>query len=68
MSEGPIKAWRDAWKPPVVSTTDAARVCYKKLGPARASCGRKPKVSYEDVTKVTCADCLAALRADGVIA
>jgi len=64
MSEGPIKAWRDSRKPPTVSTRDGERVCYKKLGPDRAACGRKPKVSYEDWSRVTCADCMAAQAAD----
>jgi len=64
MSEGPIKKWRDSWKPPTVSTADSERVCWKKLGPAKAYCGRAPRVSYEDWDKVTCADCLAARQAD----
>lgn len=66
MSEGPIKKWRDSWKPPAASTRDVDRVCFKRLGPARAYCGRNPKVSYEDWSKVTCADCLAAAAADGI--
>lgn len=64
MSEGPIKAWRDSWKPPAVSTRDSERACYMKLGQVRAYCGRKPKVAFDDVARVTCADCLAAIRAD----
>jgi hypothetical protein len=64
MSEGPIKLWRDSWKPPVVSSRDSARVCFKKLNIEKAWCGRKPKVAYDDWARVTCSDCLAARRAD----
>lgn len=63
MSEGPIKRERDAWKPPKVSSTDTERVCYQKLG-HKAYCGRQAKVAFDDWSKVTCSDCLAAKRAD----
>lgn len=66
MSEGPIKRERDAWKPPVVSTTDAARVCKSTRQKGRGYCGRKAtgaKVATEWVD-VECTDCEAAYRAD----
>lgn len=65
MSEGPIKAWRDSWKPPRVSSSNAERACFKKPLEEKAHCGRRPKVAFDDATKVTCSDCLAALRSDG---
>lgn len=63
MSEGPIKQWRDAHKPPVVSTTDTERICAPNIETGRAYCGRKNKRT--DVwERVTCSDCHAAARAD----
>lgn len=64
MSEGPIKREREAWKPVPASTPDARRVCFKSLLERRGYCGRVPQVSFDDWGKVTCADCLAARRAD----
>lgn len=64
MSDGPIKAWRDSWKPPKTSSSNAERACFKNLLAAKAYCGRRPKLAFDDPTKVTCSDCLAALRAD----
>lgn len=61
MSEGPIKAWRDAWKPPIVSTRQSGAVHAERDG--RAYCGRKGAMSKEWST-VTCSDCHAAHRAD----
>ena len=64
MSEGPIKMWRDSWKPTIVSTTDAARTCAASVALAgRSYCGRKGfrLVPWD---AVTCADCHAARRAD----
>lgn len=64
MSEGPIKRWRDSWKPPKVSTDEAHRVCADEGG--RGYCGRHtPQAKRtDDWDKVTCADCQAARRAD----
>ena len=62
MSAGPIKAQRDAWKPPTVSTSNADRVC--AVIEARVYCGRKNKQTSALWDKVTCADCHAAHRAD----
>ena len=64
MSEGPIKAERDAWKPPRVSTTNRERVCLQHLGASLAYCGRRLYASTTNLAGVTCADCLAAWRAD----
>lgn len=66
MSGGPIKAWRDSWLPPQVSSKNSLRVCYQKLGLPKAYCGRKAKVADADWMKVTCSDCIAASHADGV--
>ncbi|WP_434315858.1 hypothetical protein [Leifsonia sp. P73] len=65
MSEGPIKQWRDSWKPPTVSTRDSQRVCGARTI-TTTFCGRKPQrghitTNWDDVT---CADCHAAKRAD----
>lgn len=66
MSEGPIKRERAAWAPRDVSTPDASRVC-KATRESRGYCGRtKTKARVEDWAEVTCADCFAAARADGV--
>lgn len=62
MSEGPIKRGRDAWKPPVVSTTAKDRVCLNVEG--RSYCGRKNKNTTAVWAHCTCADCHAARRAD----
>lgn len=67
MSGGPIKAWRDAWKPPAVSTGTAARTVHGYGGPMRAYCGRKGGVSGAFIgtwEQVTCSDCIAARRSD----
>lgn len=66
MSGGPIKAWRDTWLPPRVSTKNSERACFMKLGQTRAYCGRKPKVAFDDWARVTCSDCRAAGNADRV--
>lgn len=63
MSEGPIKHARDAWKPKQISTTDKERVCAPNIDTGRGYCGRKNKRT--DVwSRVSCADCHAARRAD----
>lgn len=64
MSAGPIRAWRESWMPQRVSSTDSARVCFKSLSNPRAYCGRKAKVAFDDWSRVTCSDCLAARLAD----
>lgn len=66
MGDGPIRAERDAWKPPRVSTTDVDRVCFIIPPARRAYCGRRtPKATTPNLTDINCADCEAALRADG---
>ena len=64
MSEGPIKREREAYKPPIVSTTNAARVCIRAMGTGRALCGRRSAPLTDEWAKTTCADCVAAARAD----
>ncbi|MET0716394.1 MAG: hypothetical protein ABWY57_15925 [Mycetocola sp.] len=64
MSNGPIQRERDAWLPPIVSTREADRVCFKQFVSVTAYCGRHPKALSDDWSKVTCADCQAAYRAD----
>ncbi len=65
MSNGPIQRERDAWKPLEVSTSDRARVCFDVKG--RGYCGRSSSKERMSVwSKVSCADCLAAARADEV--
>lgn len=68
MSEGPIKAWRDAWAPKRVTTKPTASVHWAR-DYMTTYCGRRGRFDcHTDVRQVTCSDCLAALRADGVIA
>lgn len=60
----PAKTER-AWR---VSTPDNARVCARGAEPGRAYCGRKHKSPEKFTGKnrpMHCADCEAALRADG---
>lgn len=67
MSEGPIKREREAFgKRDRVSTTDKARVCMR--GPApKGYCGRGSAKTLAAVwADVTCEDCRAAGRADGL--
>jgi hypothetical protein len=63
MSEGPIKEEREAWRPPVVSTSSSSRVCARATG-GRALCGRRKVSMVSRISDATCADCLAAARAD----
>jgi hypothetical protein len=63
VSAGPIRRERDAWKPPIVSIADNARVCARSE--ARGYCGRRSAVLSSVWAKVTCPDCKAAFRADG---
>lgn len=65
MSEGPIKAWRDSWKPPVMSTNPKTSL-HAPATFARAYCGRAagPTSFAPEHAQVTCSDCLAALAAD----
>jgi len=66
VSEGPIKAERDAWKPARVSTADADRVCLVIPPARRTYCGRRsPRATTVSLSQVRCSDCSAALRADG---
>lgn len=69
MSAGPIKVWRDSWKPPEVSTGAAGKTWHAPaVGKgARAVCGRKSVVFVTNLEMVTCSDCLAALRADAEV-
>lgn len=72
MSEGPIKREREAWKPPVVSTTAKDRVCADGKGLnatlGKSYCGRSSAKRVEEWAEVTCADCHAARRADEAVA
>lgn len=65
MSEGPIKQWRDGFKVPPVSTPNSRRICGARTLTS-TYCGRIYKrgrmtTNWDDVT---CADCIAARRAD----
>jgi len=62
VSAGPIKQWRDSWKPERVSTTNASRVCASCGG--ASYCGRRGAPVVPNWAQVTCADCLAARTAD----
>jgi hypothetical protein len=65
MSEGPIHQWRAGHHVSPVSTPNAARICFTTAAlRRRAYCGRVAKVTTEQRSKVTCADCTAALNAD----
>ncbi len=64
MSAGPIKAWREGSVSPKVSTANADRVC--KTASLLAYCGRSNGRRAKDWPNVTCADCRAAGRADGL--
>jgi hypothetical protein len=72
MSAGPIKQWRDGMKVPPASTTPttAMHARVETLPRPSSKCGRRLKGlwSTTNLPDVTCADCLAALRADGLIA
>lgn len=61
MSEGPIKQWRDAWKPPTV-TTNASTAVHAPSEQTRHGtvCGKRGTSGFA----INCSDCLAALRAD----
>lgn len=67
MSEGPIKQWRDGFKPAVASTT-AKTATHLMTGPGdpRPYCGHKAKspTSTNARTMVTCSACIAAFNAD----
>lgn len=67
MSEGPIKSWRDSWKPPEVSTKNNVRVCLVMVVERKTACGRKPVRGHQTANRddVTCSECTAAMRADG---
>jgi hypothetical protein len=65
VSEGPIKAWRDSWKPPVVSTP-AGTALHLAGDPGRAYCGRRKVALATTPGEVTCSDCAAARAADEV--
>ncbi|MFD4957131.1 hypothetical protein [Microbacterium sp. NPDC058389] len=67
MSDGPIAHWWKSHAPVRVSTPDNKRVCASGPVNGRGYCGRSkaPIVQVpQDAAKVTCADCLAAARAD----
>ncbi|GAB6855931.1 hypothetical protein [Microbacterium xylanilyticum] len=66
MSEGPIRLWRQAWVAPVVSIPDSERVCYPWPPTGTVACGRRKTPRDENLRHVTCPECLAALRADGI--
>ncbi len=67
MSEGPIKREREAFsKRENVSTSDAHRVCARGSG-VIGYCGRtSAKIRSTNWDDVTCADCRASARADGL--
>jgi len=65
MSEGPIKAWRDSWKPPIVSTNNDERVCLIVPPTMSPYCGRRKRVRITfDPADVKCSECSAAWVAD----
>lgn len=67
MSEGPIRRWSEAWEPIKVTTKPGTSVHWA-LDYVTTYCGRRGRYDcHADVRLVTCSDCLAALRADGVI-
>jgi hypothetical protein len=67
MSAGPIQQARDARTVPAVSTSDTQRVCALVKKTKAAYCGRtSAKDRTADWESVTCADCRAAGRADGL--
>jgi hypothetical protein len=66
VSEGPFKDWVKSHSTAAVSTPDVHRVCRKAKG-GRGYCGRtSAKTRAVDWDDVTCADCRAAGRADGL--
>lgn len=66
MSEGPITQWRKSHQSPRVSSSNATRVCFTTgVTVRRAYCGRVGKTTTQELEKVTCSDCRAALAADG---
>jgi hypothetical protein len=67
MSAGPIQQARDASTVPAVSTPDTHRVCAVVPKRKAGYCGRtSAKERTADWDAVTCADCRAAGRADGL--
>jgi hypothetical protein len=67
VSAGPIQQARDASTVPKVSTPDNARVCAVVPKKVAGYCGRtSAKTRSADWDEVTCADCRAAGRADGL--
>jgi hypothetical protein len=67
VSAGPIQQARDASTVPPVSTPDVHRVCALVAETKTAYCGRtSSKQRTTDWEEVTCADCRAAGRADGL--
>lgn len=67
MSEGPISQWWKSHEPAKVSTPRSKATCYQKPGMSTAYCGRRLYASTTHAPGVTCADCAAAMRADGVL-
>ena len=61
MSDGPIKAWRESYRPPAVSTSPRLSTHAFNVSRGTAACGRRGMMIG---APVTCADCLAALLAD----
>lgn len=67
MSAGPIQQARDGSTVPRVSTPDTSRVCAVVPKSHAGYCGRtSAKTRTADWDEVTCADCRAAGRADGL--
>lgn len=66
MSEGPISQWWKSHEPAKVSTPRSRATCYQKPGMSIAYCGRRLYASTTSPAGVTCADWVAAMRADGI--
>lgn len=62
----PIDQWWKSHRPAPVSTPTKDRVCARS-DTGRAYCGRRSGALVDDWPSTTCADCLAAGRADGWI-
>ena len=65
MSNGPIQRERAAHRMPPTQPSARDRLHLVHIDrPGFGYCGRRNASVTPDLTKVTCADCLAALRAD----
>lgn len=65
MSAGPIKRWRDGHKPPKTTPVSERLHAHAVDRPTRAYCGASDRPEFASTeARVTCSNCLAALRAD----